>query len=76
MCEKDRKEDLQRLLTIVDITKVSSPNILTNIFGYLGRSLLESMAMKFLRELQKCGKGEFKSTEIYNIAVFYTVLVL
>lgn len=61
---KTEKENLQRLLEIVDITKVSSPRLLTNIFGYLGRSLLESMAMKFLRELQMCGKGEYKSTEI------------
>lgn len=64
LCEKDRKDNLQRLLEIVDITKVSSPRLLTNIFGFLGRSLLESMAMKFLRELQMCGEGEYKSTEI------------
>ncbi|KAG7541961.1 hypothetical protein ISN45_Aa07g020020 [Arabidopsis thaliana x Arabidopsis arenosa] len=73
LCEKDRKENLQRLLEIVDITKVSSPRLSTNIFGYLGRSLLESMAMKFLRELQMCGKDGVKT--VSNLIFSYATSI-
>lgn len=59
LCEKDRKENLQKLLEIVEITKVSSPDVLRSIFGYLGKSLLESVAMKLLWELRDCGKGKY-----------------
>ncbi|KAL1201774.1 Pentatricopeptide repeat-containing protein [Cardamine amara subsp. amara] len=61
LCEKDSKENLQKLLEIVDITKVSSPDVLKRIFGYLGKSLLESVAMKLLRELRDCGKDGGKT---------------
>ncbi|KAG7546644.1 hypothetical protein ISN44_As12g019790 [Arabidopsis suecica] len=73
LCEKDRKENLQRLLEIVDITKVSSPRLLANIFGYLGRSLLESMAMKFHRELQMCGKDGVKT--VSNLIFSYATSI-
>ncbi|CAL9226349.1 unnamed protein product, partial [Arabidopsis halleri] len=73
LCEKDRKENLHRLLEIVDITKVSSPRLLTNIFGYLGRSLLESMAMKFLRELRKCCQDGVKT--VSNLIFSYVTCI-
>lgn len=64
LCEKDRKEDLQQLLEIVDITKVSSPEVLKSVFEYLGNSLLEAVAMKLLLELRDSGKcGYNKSIE-------------
>ncbi|XP_019087796.1 PREDICTED: pentatricopeptide repeat-containing protein At4g21880, mitochondrial isoform X1 [Camelina sativa] len=68
--EKERKENLRRLFEIIDITKVSSPHLLTKISGYLGSSLLESIAIKFFRELRKCGKdgGETVSSFIFSYA--------
>ncbi|CAN8325536.1 unnamed protein product [Cochlearia groenlandica] len=56
LCEKDRKESLQKVLETVDITNFSSPNVLKSIFEYLGKALLESVAMKLLWELRDCGK--------------------
>ncbi|KFK28771.1 hypothetical protein AALP_AA7G044600 [Arabis alpina] len=56
LCENDRKENLQKLLEVVDITKISSRDVLKSIFGYLGKSLLESVALKLLWELRESGK--------------------
>lgn len=53
--ESDRKKELLLLLEIVDITKFSSLDNLTNIFRSLGRLSLESFAEKFIRELKGCG---------------------
>ncbi|CAN8246249.1 unnamed protein product [Cochlearia groenlandica] len=53
LCEKDQRDHLQRLLEIVDITKVHSSDLLACIFGYLARFSLDSVAMKFLWELRK-----------------------
>ncbi|XP_010448978.1 PREDICTED: pentatricopeptide repeat-containing protein At4g21880, mitochondrial-like [Camelina sativa] len=71
--EKDRSENLQRLFEIMDITKVSSPHLLTKIFGYLGRSLLESIAIKFFRELRKCGKDGGKT--VSNLMFSYATCI-
>lgn len=56
LCEKDRKENLQKLLEIVDITKVSSPEVLKSVFEYLGKSLLECVALKLIWRLRDSGK--------------------
>ncbi|XP_010538848.1 PREDICTED: pentatricopeptide repeat-containing protein At4g21880, mitochondrial isoform X2 [Tarenaya hassleriana] len=64
LCEKDRKENLQKLLDVVDIKDVSSVEVLTSIFSYLGRSLLESVAKKFLQELKKSDKGMQNVSEL------------
>ncbi|XP_013700112.1 pentatricopeptide repeat-containing protein At4g21880, mitochondrial-like isoform X2 [Brassica napus] len=68
LCEKDRKEDLQKLLEIVDITKVSSPEVLKSVFEYLGNSLLEAVAMKLLLELRDSGEVETVSNLIFSYA--------
>ncbi|RID78373.1 hypothetical protein BRARA_A01211 [Brassica rapa] len=68
LCEKDRKEDLQQLLEIVDITKVSSPEVLKSVFEYLGNSLLEAVAMKLLLELRDSGEVETVSNLIFSYA--------
>ncbi|XP_010439409.1 PREDICTED: pentatricopeptide repeat-containing protein At4g21880, mitochondrial [Camelina sativa] len=70
LCEKDSKENLQKLLEIVDITKVSSPEALESIFEYLGKLVSESVAMKLLWDLRDCGKDgvETVSNLISNYA--------
>ncbi|XP_010448975.1 PREDICTED: pentatricopeptide repeat-containing protein At4g21880, mitochondrial-like [Camelina sativa] len=70
LCEKDSKENLQKLLEIVDITKVSSPESLKSIFGYLGKLVSESVAVKLLWDLRDCGKDgvETVSNLISNYA--------
>ncbi|CAN7071100.1 unnamed protein product, partial [Brassica oleracea var. botrytis] len=68
LCEKDRKEDLQKLLEIVNITKVSSPEVLKSVFEYLGNSLLEAVAMKLLLELRDSGEVEAVSNLIFSYA--------
>ncbi|XP_023634891.1 pentatricopeptide repeat-containing protein At4g21880, mitochondrial isoform X2 [Capsella rubella] len=70
LCEKDSKENLQKLLEIVDITKVSSPDALKSIFEYLGKSLSESVAVRLLWDLRDCGKDgvETVSNLISNYA--------
>jgi hypothetical protein len=55
LCESDRKEELLQLLEIVDITKLSPPDFVANIFKSLGRLLLESFAEKFLIAFKTCG---------------------
>ncbi|KAH7861550.1 hypothetical protein Vadar_027623 [Vaccinium darrowii] len=67
--ESDRKKELLLLLEIVDITKFSSLDNLTNIFRSLGRLSLESFAEKFIRELKGCDIGaESISNFIYSYA--------
>ncbi|CAH2078331.1 unnamed protein product [Thlaspi arvense] len=68
LCEKDRTEDLLKLLENVDITKISSPDVLKSIFGYLGESLLESVAMKLFLELRDCDGVETISDLISSYA--------
>ncbi|KAL0846391.1 hypothetical protein Bca101_019637 [Brassica carinata] len=53
LCKKEQKDHLQRLFEIIDITKVRSSDLLTNIFGYLGKFSLDSVASKFLWELRE-----------------------
>jgi hypothetical protein len=55
LCESDRKKELLQVLEIVDITKLSPPNLVANIFKSLGRLLLESFAEKFLFAFKTCG---------------------
>ncbi|KAF8096930.1 hypothetical protein N665_0298s0003 [Sinapis alba] len=68
LCEKDRRENLQNLLEIVDITKVSSPEVLKSVFEYLGKSLLESVAVKLLWKLRDSGEVETVSNLIFSYA--------
>ncbi|KAG7546642.1 Pentatricopeptide repeat [Arabidopsis suecica] len=70
LCEKDSKENFQKLLEIVNITTVSSPDALKSIFGYLGKLMLESVAVKLLWELRDCGKDgvETVSNLIFSYA--------
>ncbi|XP_020876623.1 pentatricopeptide repeat-containing protein At4g04790, mitochondrial isoform X3 [Arabidopsis lyrata subsp. lyrata] len=55
LCKKDQTYHLERLLGIVDITNVQSSDLWTNIFEYLGRFSLDSVAGKFLWELRESG---------------------
>ncbi|XP_058219972.1 pentatricopeptide repeat-containing protein At4g21880, mitochondrial-like isoform X2 [Rhododendron vialii] len=69
LCESDRKKEVLLLLGIVDITKFSSLDNLTNIFGSLGRLSLESCAEKFIRALKGSDTGaENISNFIYSYA--------
>lgn len=55
LCESDRKKDLLQLLEIVDVTKISPPFYVANIFKSLGRLMLESLAENLLLEFKICG---------------------
>lgn len=55
LCESDRKEQILQLFDIVDITKLSPPDSVANIFRSLGRLLLESSAEKYLMAFKNCG---------------------
>ncbi|KAE9458187.1 hypothetical protein C3L33_09911, partial [Rhododendron williamsianum] len=67
--KSDRKKEVLLLLEIVDITKFSSLDNLTNIFGSLGRLSLESCAEKFIRALKGSDTGaENISNFIYSYA--------
>ncbi|CAE6183819.1 unnamed protein product [Arabidopsis arenosa] len=68
LCEKDSKENFQKLLEIVNITTVSSPDALKSIFGYLGKLMLESVAVKLLWELRDCDGVETVSNLIFSYA--------
>ncbi|KAG2330658.1 hypothetical protein Bca52824_001838 [Brassica carinata] len=65
LCKKEQKDHLQRLFEIIDITKVRSSDLLTNIFGYLGKFSLDSVASKFLWELRESGKGDFDINKVF-----------
>ncbi|XP_018810795.2 pentatricopeptide repeat-containing protein At4g04790, mitochondrial [Juglans regia] len=64
LCESDRKTELLQLLEIVDITKLSPPDYVANIFKSFGRLLLESFAEKFLVAFKTCDR------EVENISKF------
>jgi len=80
LCKKDQKYHLERLLEIVDITKVRSSDLLANIFEYLGRFSLDSVASRFLWELRESGKAAlsnnmFMPVEHHFYSMFYMFLI-
>ncbi|XP_062169018.1 pentatricopeptide repeat-containing protein At4g04790, mitochondrial-like isoform X2 [Alnus glutinosa] len=72
LCESDRKEELLQLLEIVDITKLSPPDFVANIFKSLGRLLLESFAEKFLIAFKTC---DCEAENISNFIFSYVVSI-
>lgn len=70
LCESDRKEEILQLFEIVDITKLSPPDSVANIFRSLGRLLLESSAEKYLMAFKNCDyEAENISKFIYSYVV-------
>ncbi|KAJ4876421.1 Pentatricopeptide repeat-containing protein [Raphanus sativus] len=67
LCKKEQKDHLQRLFEIVDITKVSSSDLLANIFGYLGKFSLDCVARKFLCELRESDEGVKNVSDLISI---------
>jgi hypothetical protein len=67
LCKKDQKYHLERLLEIVDITKVRSSDLLANIFEYLGRFSLDSVASRFLWELRESDEGVKNVSDLISI---------
>lgn len=55
LCESERKEELERLLKIIDITELSSVECVASIFKSLGKLSLESLAEMLLLELKTRG---------------------
>lgn len=55
LCESAREKELMLLLETIDITKVSSADLVVNIFKALGKLSLESFAKKFIMELKTQG---------------------
>ncbi|XP_026451814.1 pentatricopeptide repeat-containing protein At4g04790, mitochondrial-like [Papaver somniferum] len=51
LCERDRDEELVKLLSVIDVTKVSSQDYLSNIFESLGKRKLKNFAEKFIFSL-------------------------
>ncbi|KAI3986599.1 hypothetical protein MKX01_014137 [Papaver californicum] len=52
LCEMDRDEELVKLLSVIDVSKVSSQDYLSNIFESLGKRELKSFAEKFILALK------------------------
>ncbi|POO00467.1 Pentatricopeptide repeat [Trema orientale] len=70
LCEGDRDEELLQLLEIVDITKLSSVDLVKVIFKALGKLKLEALAEKFLLALKAQDSGAENFTNfLYNYAV-------
>ncbi|ESQ38119.1 hypothetical protein EUTSA_v10028431mg [Eutrema salsugineum] len=67
LCKKDQRDHLQRLLEIVDITKVNSSDVLANIFGYLGKFSLDSVARKLLWKLRESDEGVKNVSDLISI---------
>ncbi|XP_006286359.2 pentatricopeptide repeat-containing protein At4g04790, mitochondrial isoform X1 [Capsella rubella] len=67
LCKKDQRYHLQSLLEIVDITKVHSSDLLANIFEYLGRFSLDSVAGNFLWELRGSDEGRKNVSDLISI---------
>ncbi|CAL9083008.1 unnamed protein product [Musa acuminata var. zebrina] len=57
-CKSDRKEELLRLLEVVNIWKVSSPKYINSVFQTLGRLQLEALTEKIILQLKTAGFGE------------------
>lgn len=55
LCERDRDEELVKLLSVIDVTKVSSQDYLSNIFESLGKRELKNFAEKFILALKASG---------------------
>lgn len=55
LCESGRKEELLKVLEIIDITKVSSVDYVASIFKSLGRLSLASFMEKFVSAFKACG---------------------
>lgn len=55
LCESERKEELEQLLKIIDITELSSVECVASIFKSLGKLSLESLAEMLLLELKTRG---------------------
>ncbi|KAJ7948482.1 Pentatricopeptide repeat-containing protein [Quillaja saponaria] len=70
LCESNRKKELIQLLEIIDITKLSSTEYVTNIFKSLGRLLLESYAEKLLFAFKTC---DYAQGDITNFIATYAV---
>ncbi|KAL1196375.1 Pentatricopeptide repeat-containing protein [Cardamine amara subsp. amara] len=67
LCKKDQKDHLQTLLESVDITKVHLAVLLENIFEYLGRFSLDSVAMKLLWKLRDSDEGVKNVSDLISI---------
>ncbi|MCL7046671.1 hypothetical protein MKW94_010101 [Papaver nudicaule] len=77
LCESDRNEQLVKLLSVIDVTKVSSQGYLSNIFKSLGKRKLKIFAEKFILALKASEATEEKLSHfIYSYAVSIPVLVV
>ncbi|KAI3983157.1 hypothetical protein MKX01_030879 [Papaver californicum] len=77
LCERDRDEELVKLLSVIDVTKVSSQDYLSNIFESLGKRELKSFAEKFILALKASNAAEEKLSHfIYSYAISIPVLVV
>lgn len=72
LCESNREKELLELLEIVDITKLSPPDCVANIFKSLGRLVLESFAEKFLMAFKTC---DYEAENISNFIISYAVSI-
>ncbi|MBA0641558.1 hypothetical protein Goklo_026096 [Gossypium klotzschianum] len=67
LCESGRK-DIMQLLEVIDITRISSVNIVANIFESLGRLSFDSFAEKFLWTLKN---NDYKMADISRLIFSY-----
>ncbi|RZC58365.1 hypothetical protein C5167_005660 [Papaver somniferum] len=65
LCESDRYvKELVKLLSVIDVTKVSSQDYLSNIFKSLGKHELKIFAEKFILALKASGTSEEKLSHL------------
>ncbi|MBA0580270.1 hypothetical protein Gorai_022497, partial [Gossypium raimondii] len=67
LCESGRK-DIMQLLEVIDITRISSVNVVANIFESLGRLSFDSFAEKFLWTLKN---NDYKMADISRLIFSY-----
>ncbi|KAF8112124.1 hypothetical protein N665_0066s0002 [Sinapis alba] len=67
LCKKEQRDHLKRLFVIINITKVRSSDLLEDIFGYLGKFSLDSVARKFLWELRESDEGVKNVSDLISI---------
>ncbi|KAG8502692.1 hypothetical protein CXB51_000511 [Gossypium anomalum] len=67
LCESGRK-DIMQLLEVIDITRISSVNVVANIFESLGRLSFDSFAEKFLWTLKN---NDYKMADISRLIFCY-----
>ncbi|KAK7324653.1 hypothetical protein VNO77_28384 [Canavalia gladiata] len=72
LCESERKEEILKLLEIIDIKKISSAESVAKIFQAFGRLVLEPVAEKFLLDFKT---SDNEADHITNFIANYAISI-